>query len=266
MIIVNDRISNPIMRRIGRHIIHLTSIGYTWKEAHGLYLDKVYNKVDATYPLALALQQQVQDTNIREICLFFIAAEGNINDFLIRVPTFHENYSITPSGFFVTPDEMKAYLETCKPEHDDFVFIKTKNQNHTQRHVVASHEPLKHFITRYADENGTSIKSLRIKHNDRTLFISGIGKKTPEDLSINEDDILDIAIMSTATEATVEQPKQKSKGKKNTKKKKHKKSKKKRPVQKHHPRILRENTQSYSARSTKRLSQHSKRYGSDSMQ
>jgi len=111
------------------------------------------------------------------------------------------------------------------------MFIKIQKENDTQRHVVARYEPLKHFITRYADENGTSIKSLRIKHNDRTLFISGIGKKTPEDLSINEDDILDIAIMSTATEATVEQPKQKSKGKKNTKKKKHKKSKKKRPVQ-----------------------------------
>ena len=27
----------------------------TWKEAHGLYLDNVY-KIDATYPLALALQ------------------------------------------------------------------------------------------------------------------------------------------------------------------------------------------------------------------
>ena len=29
--------------------------GFTWKEAHGLYLDNVY-KIDATYPLALALQ------------------------------------------------------------------------------------------------------------------------------------------------------------------------------------------------------------------
>lgn len=63
LIVVNDRISNPIMRRIGRHIIHFlnprnkqkTSIGFTWKEAHGLYLDNVY-KIDATYPLALALQ------------------------------------------------------------------------------------------------------------------------------------------------------------------------------------------------------------------
>ena len=39
MIVVNDRISNPIMRRIGRHIIHFlhprnkrkTSIGYTFQ-------------------------------------------------------------------------------------------------------------------------------------------------------------------------------------------------------------------------------------------
>jgi len=102
----------------------------------------------------------------------------------------------------------------------------------TRRHAVECNDPLKELLVDYATEMNVSIKSLRIKHNGTTLFLSSIGKKVPFDLGIEEDDVLEITIMqSTQTETTAnEQPKQSSpKGKK--KKKKHKKSKKKRPVQ-----------------------------------
>ena len=69
-----------------------------------------------------------------------------------------------------TPDELKAYLETCKPEHDNFVFIKTKNENDTQRHVLFYHEPLKQLLTDYAIDQNTSVKSLRIKHKNKTVL------------------------------------------------------------------------------------------------
>jgi len=102
----------------------------------------------------------------------------------------------------------------------------------TRRHAVECNDPLKELLVDYATEMNVSIKSLRIKHNGTTLFLSSIGKKTPLDLGIEEDGVLEITIMqSTQTETTAnEQPKQQSpKGKK--KNKKHKKSKKKRPVQ-----------------------------------
>jgi len=106
------------------------------------------------------------------------------------------------------------------------------NVTETRRHAVECNDPLKELLVDYATETNVSIKSLRIKHNGTTLFLSSIGKKTPLDLGIEEDGVLEITIMqSTQTETTAnEQPKQQSpKGKK--KNKKHKKSKKKRPVQ-----------------------------------
>ena len=89
----------------------------------------------------------------------------------------------------------------------------------------------KQFLTRYAEDRGTSVKSLRVKYNGRMLFISSIGKKTLTDLGIKDDDTLEITIVqSTPTSTAATEPKQSpsptSKKKKN---KKHKKSKKKRP-------------------------------------
>ena len=86
-------------------------------------------------------------------------------------------------------------------------------------------QPLKELLTKCADDRHTSIKSLRIKHNERTLFISGIGKKTLEELGIKEDDVLEITIIqSTPTEATSnkqrKQPSPKGKKKKRNNKKK----------------------------------------------
>jgi len=154
------------------------------------------------------------------------------------MPIFREGYDSTDSlpGHQSDPEIMMTYLEGNKPEDTDEVMsIKILVGNTTERAVAVSASPFKDFLANYADERETSIKSLRIKHNERTLFISSIGKKTPLDLGIKEDDVLEITIIqSTLTPSepiTNEQSKQQSKGKKNTKKKKHKKSKKKRVVQ-----------------------------------
>jgi len=107
--------------------------------------------------------------------------------------------------------------------------IKLVDGSKSKRYTVACNAPLKQLLTKYAEDRGTSIKSLRIKHKNRTLFISSIGKKTPIDLDIEEYDIIEVAILQTTNETTSnEQPKQQSKGKNNKKKKKHKRSKKKR--------------------------------------
>jgi len=111
--------------------------------------------------------------------------------------------------------------------------IKFVDGSKSKRYTVACNAPLK-LLTKYADDRGTSIKSLRIKHHERTLFISGIGKKTPLDFGIKEYDIIEVTILQTTNETTSnEQSKQSPspKGKNNKKNKKHKKSKKKRVAQ-----------------------------------
>ena len=143
------------------------------------------------------------------------------------VPLLQKVFESTTSA-----EGMLNYLKANKPKEEvnEYMFIQCKEGNITCRKVVQYGKPLKEFLTRYADDRQTCIKSLRIKRNERTLFISSIGKKTPLDLGIKEDDILEITIIQSTPVETItkEQPKQPSKGKKN---KKHKKSKKKRPVQ-----------------------------------
>jgi len=133
-------------------------------------------------------------------------------------------------------ENMMNYLQTNKPEEEvnEYMIIQCTNGYTTERNIGSCNRPIKLFLTKYAEDRDISVKSLRVKYKDKTLFISSIGKKTPLDLGIKEDDILEITIMQLQTETTKEQPKQsspKGKNKKNNNKKKHKKSNKKRPVQ-----------------------------------
>jgi len=144
------------------------------------------------------------------------------------VPLLRKVYKSTASA-----EDMLNYIQANKPDNiDDFVIIQCTNGYTTTRDICSCNRPIKHFLARYADNRCTSVKSLRVKYKDKTLFISGIGKKTPLDLGMKEDDVLEITIIqSTLTPSepiTNEQSKQQSPTSKKKKNKKHKKSKKKR--------------------------------------
>ena len=175
---------------------------------------------------------------------FFICSEGCLDTFLLKVPIFREGYDSTvPSehknekdllpGRQSDPEVMMTYLKKNKPKDIyRFMNVRFACDNET-RYSVEKEAPFKDLLTRYATDMNTSTKLMRVKYNGKLLFLSSIGKKTPVELGIEDDDILEVTILSTPSEpTTVEQPKQQFKGKnKNTKKKKHKKSKKKIPVQ-----------------------------------
>jgi len=158
------------------------------------------------------------------------------------VPIFREGYDSTihlesdhEKDFYLRYDRVFAYLTNNRPDDaDDFMSIKFVDGRKSKRYTVACDAPLKELLTKYAEDRGTSIKSLRIKHNERTLFLSSIGKKTPEELSIEGGDTFQITIIQSTTieTSTKEELKQRNTKKgKNNKNKKHKKSKKKQPVQ-----------------------------------
>ena len=168
---------------------------------------------------------------LNRLCRFFLCAEGCLDKFLLKVPIFcavHKAWISTTRNFM-------SYLSSTLPSDVTvYVVIQCKEGNNSQRAVATSDEPLKEFLSKYAHDRYTSIKSLRIKYKDKPLFLSSIGKKTPRELGIKDNDVLEITIMQTTPAETTskEKPDQPSpKGKKNTKKKRHKKSKKKRPVQ-----------------------------------
>jgi len=131
------------------------------------------------------------------------------------------------------PEIMMAYLKRDRPDDaDEFMFVRFVCGSDTERYTVSYNAPFKELLMRYADDRYTSVKSLRIKHNDTTIFLSSIGRKTPRELDINDNDTIEVTILQTTNETTSnEQPKQSPspKGKNKKKNKKHKKSKKKRP-------------------------------------
>ena len=158
------------------------------------------------------------------------------------MPIFREGYdTIIPSesnhdeSFNSRHYEVFEYLRNYEPDDADyFISIKFADDKETKRFIWHIDAQFKELLTKYTTSRGLSIKSLRIKHKNKMIFLSSIGKKTPYDLGITENDILDITIMqSTPTKmSTNEQSKQQSSPKgKNKKKKKHKKRKKKRVVQ-----------------------------------
>ena len=158
---------------------------------------------------------------------------------MLKVPIFREGYDSTvPSkhkneqGRRADPEIMMTYLKSNRPDDaDEFMFVRFVCGNDTERYTVPYNAPFKELLMRYADDRHTSVKSLRIKHNGMTIFLSSIGRKTSREVGINDNDTIEVTILQTTNETTSnEQPKQSPspKGKKNKRNKKHKKSKKKR--------------------------------------
>ena len=235
LLIAVERSTNPKMRQIGRVLIYLIHPGgnveekgsrHAWKKAYEHCLDASSVQMKTRlYTFAFAF---TRCDDYRQICRFFIGARGDIDKFLQMVPLFCEAYKAATA-------QPLEYLNKYKPEDtNDFMSIKFVDGKETKIYTVACDAPIKALLTKYAADRDTSVKSLRIKTNGKLLFLSSIGKKTPLDLGINDNDILEITIMqSTPTITTTkEEPEQQSpKGKNKNKSKKHKKNKKKRPVQ-----------------------------------
>lgn len=178
---------------------------------------------------------------------FYICAEGQINAFLRRVPIFREGYNSTKSL-----QDMTSYLQSnlshakC-PSYAEvaevlmFLYvIDTTDKAPAQRHILNSRRPLKAFLktflTQYAAEKNTPVKSLRIECNGRTVFLSSIGNKEPSEIGLKEDDVIKIHVLKPQSDARTEknEPRTKSKTQASKGKKKKKtgaKSKKKKPTQ-----------------------------------
>jgi len=69
--------------------------------------------------------------------------------------------------------------------------------------------PLKPVFSNYAEQRGVSLRSLRFSYKDKTLFLSQIGKKTPEELCMQNNDV----IMVHDTSNTSDQPPQETRRK-----------------------------------------------------
>ena len=97
--------------------------------------------------------------------------------------------------------------------------------------MAGSYQPLQGYLRAYAMRNKTTVKSFRLKYNDRTIFLSSIRDKTPRQLGMTGGTLEVTFIQSTAEEEQSSKPKSQPSNKKSKgKKKKHKRSNKKKAM------------------------------------
>ena len=72
---------------------------------------------------------------------------------------------------------------------------------------VARRAPLKSLFTRYAEDRGLSLRSLRFVYKGKTLFLSSVGKMSPDDMKMSHQDEIVAHDSSVATSRETNPPK-----------------------------------------------------------
>jgi len=113
---------------------------------------------------------------------------------------------------------------------------------------------LKSFFNDYAEKRGVSLRSLRFSHNDRTMFLSNVGNKTPEQLNMRDQDVVTVhdatASRGTGVSTRAAPVAKKPSATKSSRKKASARRKKKQ----HEPRRVVTTLMEYKAQHSKRLS------------
>jgi len=78
------------------------------------------------------------------------------------------------------------------PEGSQIQLIVVDDTNEDQRHSfdIGSSTTLKALFNDYAETRGVSLRSLRFSHDGKTLFLSSVGNKTPEELNMRDQDVI----------------------------------------------------------------------------
>jgi DNA-nicking Smr family endonuclease len=74
-------------------------------------------------------------------------------------------------------------------EEIEIVFVDSDSHEKTTL-KIGSASTLKALFNQYAEDRGVSLRSLRFSYDDKTLFLSSIGQKTPNDLCIKNLDMI----------------------------------------------------------------------------
>ena len=77
-----------------------------------------------------------------------------------------------------------------------------------QRHGLSidSGTTLKTLFNGYADKRGISLRSFRFSYNGKTLFLSSVGNKTPDELSMGDQDVISVHDTSAVKDTIDDSP------------------------------------------------------------
>ncbi|KAL3804024.1 hypothetical protein HJC23_006415 [Cyclotella cryptica] len=87
-----------------------------------------------------------------------------------------------------SPDKDPA----CDTEKIEVVLVDS-DSDERRTLKIGTTSTLKALFNKYADERGVSLRSLRFSYDDKTLFLSLVGQKTPNDLGMKNLDVIVVA-------------------------------------------------------------------------
>ena len=88
------------------------------------------------------------------------------------------------------------------PEGTQLQIILVNDRDQDDRHPldIGSSTSLKTLFTDYAEKRGVSLRSLRFSYEGKTLFLSSVSNKTPDEMNMRDQDIITVHDTTTTQE------------------------------------------------------------------
>eukprot|EP00584_Thalassiosira_punctigera_P007328 CAMPEP_0172539702 /NCGR_PEP_ID=MMETSP1067-20121228/10851_1 /TAXON_ID=265564 ORGANISM="Thalassiosira punctigera, Strain Tpunct2005C2" /NCGR_SAMPLE_ID=MMETSP1067 /ASSEMBLY_ACC=CAM_ASM_000444 /LENGTH=510 /DNA_ID=CAMNT_0013325427 /DNA_START=288 /DNA_END=1817 /DNA_ORIENTATION=+ len=161
------------------------------------------------------------------------------------------------SGTSPAKSHHKASSKSSDDPQIQLILVDDANEDKKQSFDIGSSTTLKTLFNDYADKRGVSLRSLRFSYNGKTLFLSSVGNKSPDELHMRDLDVIIVHDTNIDKETSVGNSRQtnqrttkKSKNTKNSPKRTKGKGKKKQKKQEEPVKTLEE----YKAQHSKWLS------------
>ncbi|KAL9188248.1 hypothetical protein ACHAXT_006626 [Thalassiosira profunda] len=95
-----------------------------------------------------------------------------------------------------------AKRQTKGVDNSTVAVVLIDSNNSTERTLtIEASSTLKKVFTRYAEERGASLRTLRFTHQNKLLFLSSVGNKTPEQIGIKNLDTIYVSSVASPSTA-----------------------------------------------------------------
>jgi DNA-nicking Smr family endonuclease len=93
----------------------------------------------------------------------------------------------------------RSNSKTSEGEAIQLILVDGANEDERSSFDITSSTTLKKVFNEYAEDRGVSLRSLRFSYQGKTLFLSSVGNKTPDELNMSDQDVI-TAYDTTASE------------------------------------------------------------------
>ena len=99
-----------------------------------------------------------------------------------------------------SPASKKSQIKSSTGSHIELFLQDDVKEEERHGFSIDSGTTLKTLFNDYADKRGVSLRSLRFSYHGKTLFLSSVGNKTPDALSMRDQDVITVHDTSTVNE------------------------------------------------------------------